>query len=59
MLVPGAVGYESASNLLAGQTVSGINAAFNMFVIMLAISYGLLVSTLVLPDRSAAPHPVR
>jgi uncharacterized membrane protein YjjB (DUF3815 family) len=56
MLVPGGIGYESASSLLAGRTVRGIDAAFNMFVIMLAISYGLLVSTLVLPDRSATSH---
>src|SRR5262249_52650515 len=53
MLVPGGVGFESASSLLAGRTVRGINAAFEMFVIMLAISYGLLVSTLVLPDQPA------
>src|SRR5262249_47743674 len=56
MLVPGGVGFESASSLLAGQTVSGINAAFTTFLIMLAISYGLLVSTLVLPDRPELPH---
>src|SRR5262249_218652 len=56
MLVPGGVGYESASSLLAGRTVSGIDAAFNTFLIMLAISYGLLISTLVLPDRPATPH---
>jgi uncharacterized membrane protein YjjB (DUF3815 family) len=53
MLVPGGVGFESASSLFAGRTVSGIDAAFDTFVIMLAISYGLLVSTLVLPDQLA------
>ena len=56
MLVPGGIGFESASSLLAGRTVSGIDAAFDTFVIMLAISYGLLVSTLVLPDQPAIPR---
>jgi len=56
MLVPGGVGFESASNLLAGRTVRGIDAAVNTFVIMLAISYGLLVSRLLLPDRPAPPR---
>jgi uncharacterized membrane protein YjjB (DUF3815 family) len=56
MLVPGAIGFESASSLLAGRTVSGVDAAFDTFVIMLAISYGLLISTLVLPDQPATPR---
>ncbi|HEX7793747.1 MAG TPA: threonine/serine exporter family protein [Vicinamibacterales bacterium] len=56
MLVPGGIGFESASSLLAGRTIRGIDEAFDTFVIMLAISYGLLVSTLVLPDRPATHH---
>ena len=55
MLVPGSVGYESASSLLAGQTVSGIDTAFNTVVMLLAIAYGLVASTLVLPDQPVTP----
>jgi uncharacterized membrane protein YjjB (DUF3815 family) len=51
MLVPGSIGYESASSLLAGRTVTGIDTAFDAFVTLLAIVYGLLISTLALPDR--------
>jgi hypothetical protein len=31
--------------------VSGINAAFDMFVTAISIAYGLMVSTLILPRR--------
>ena len=50
MLVPGSVGYESASNFLAGRTVTGIDTAFDTMVTLLAIAYGLVASTVVLPD---------
>jgi uncharacterized membrane protein YjjP (DUF1212 family) len=54
MLVPGTIGYESASSLIAGQTVTGIDRADDALVIMLAIAYGLVASTLVLRDRRTA-----
>jgi uncharacterized membrane protein YjjB (DUF3815 family) len=53
MLVPGSVGYESASNLLAGRTVTGINTAFDTLVALLAIAYGLVASAVVMPDQAA------
>jgi uncharacterized membrane protein YjjP (DUF1212 family) len=54
ILVPGSIGYESASSLLEGRTVSGIDTAFNTVVTMLAITYGLIAATIVLPDQPAA-----
>lgn len=49
MLVPGSAGFNSALQLLANQTVSGITAAFDTFVTAMSIAYGLMVSTVVLP----------
>jgi len=51
MLVPGSTGFNSLLQLLTGQTVSGIDAGFNAFVTAMAISYGLLVATVILPPR--------
>ena len=55
LLIPGSFGYQGASSLLAGRTLTGIDLAFDTFVIMLAISYGLVASTLILPDRHTQP----
>jgi uncharacterized membrane protein YjjP (DUF1212 family) len=51
MLVPGSAGFNSLLQLLTGQTVSGIEAGFNAFVTAMAISYGLMVSTVIVPPR--------
>jgi len=53
MLVPGSTGFNSLLQLLTGNTVSGIDAGFNDFVTAMAISYGLMVSTVILPSRLA------
>jgi uncharacterized membrane protein YjjB (DUF3815 family) len=53
MLVPGSIGYDSASSLIEGRTVTGIDTAFDTIVTMLAITYGLIASTIVLPDQPA------
>jgi len=37
-LVPGSAGFNSLLQLLAGQTVSGIEAGFNTFVTAMAIA---------------------
>jgi uncharacterized membrane protein YjjP (DUF1212 family) len=52
MLVPGSSGFNSLLQILTGQTISGINAGFNTFVTAMAIAYGLMVSTVVVPRRS-------
>ncbi|MGH9869538.1 MAG: threonine/serine ThrE exporter family protein [Candidatus Polarisedimenticolia bacterium] len=54
MLVPGGIGYQSAASLLADQTLTGIDTAFDAIVILLAIAYGLVASTVLMPDRPAA-----
>jgi uncharacterized membrane protein YjjP (DUF1212 family) len=51
MLVPGSAGFNSLLQLLAGQTVGGIEAGFNTFVTAIAIAYGLMVAAVVLPPR--------
>jgi uncharacterized membrane protein YjjP (DUF1212 family) len=55
MLVPGSLGFESASSLFANQTVAGIDAAFDAIVAALAIVYGLLVSASLIPERKRGP----
>lgn len=59
MLIPGSIGYESASDLLAGLTVNGIDTAYTAFVTMLAIAYGLGTSALMLPDQVARRSEAR
>jgi uncharacterized membrane protein YjjP (DUF1212 family) len=49
MLVPGSAGFNSVVQLLADETVSGITAGFDTFVTAMAIAYGLMVSTALLP----------
>jgi len=51
MLVPGSTGFNSLLQLLTGNTVTGIDAGFNAFVTAMAIAYGLMVSTVILPSR--------
>jgi uncharacterized membrane protein YjjB (DUF3815 family) len=52
MLVPGSAGFNSALQLLANETVTGITAAFDVFVAAMSIAYGLMAATIVLPrDR--------
>jgi uncharacterized membrane protein YjjB (DUF3815 family) len=51
ILVPGSAGFNSLLQLLTGQTVSGIEAGFNTFVTAMAIAYGLLLATVILPRR--------
>ena len=58
ILVPGSAGFNSLLKLLTGDTVSGIDAGFNTFVTAMAIAYGLMVATVVLPRRltQVGPH---
>ena len=54
MLVPGSAGFNSALQVLANETVSGITAAFDTFVTAMSIAYGLIVSTLIVPRRAVS-----
>lgn len=51
VLVPGSAGFQSASDLLEGKTVRGVDAAFATFVTALAIVYGLIMATILLPEE--------
>jgi len=53
ILVPGSAGFDSLLKLLTGQTVNGVDAGFDTFVTAMAIAYGLMVATVVLPRRSS------
>jgi uncharacterized membrane protein YjjP (DUF1212 family) len=46
MLVPGSIGFNSALQLLAHQTISGMTAGFDTFVTAVSIAYGLMIATL-------------
>jgi uncharacterized membrane protein YjjB (DUF3815 family) len=59
MLVPGSAGFDSALQLLANQTVSGMTAAFDTFVTAMSIAYGLMVSSVILPRRFSQLTPRR
>lgn len=53
MLVPGSVGFQSLSSLIARDVVSGLQTAFTMTLVGVAIVTGLLLATsLVAPRRS-------
>jgi len=55
MLVPGSIGFQSFQALFSAHTISGIQAAFQMFVTAMALVYGIFVANLVLPS----PHVLR
>jgi uncharacterized membrane protein YjjB (DUF3815 family) len=57
ILVPGSAGFNSLLKLLTGQTVSGIDAGFNTFVTAMAIAYGLMLSSVILPRRFTSIGP--
>lgn len=51
ILVPGSVGYHSLAALLQSNTLTGVQAAFQMFLVGAALVYGLLFAHIVSPDR--------
>lgn len=51
ILVPGSLGYRSFTALLNRETVAGIDFAFSMLVVAMALVGGLLASTAALPPR--------
>lgn len=54
LLVPGSIGYRSLAALLEAEVVSGVQAAFRMFLTAVALVAGLLVANLVTPRRAFA-----
>ena len=53
LLVPGSIGFRSLSSLLARDVLSGVEAAFNMVMIAVALVAGLLLANMILPSRKA------
>lgn len=51
LLVPGSVGFRSLDALLGHDIVSGMQTAFTMSMVAIAISMGLLFANLVVPPR--------
>jgi uncharacterized membrane protein YjjP (DUF1212 family) len=51
LLVPGSMGFRGMSSLLGGQTVSGVETVFEMFVVATAIVAGLLIANAVVSPR--------
>jgi len=54
MLVPGSIGFNSLSNLLDRDVISGVQTAFTMILAATALSAGLLVAGLIAPLRRRA-----
>lgn len=53
LLVPGSVGFQSVSSLIAHDVVSGMETAFLMSVLGIALVSGLLLANAVVPPRRA------
>ncbi len=51
ILVPGSIGFESLSLLLARDVVTGMEAAFRMALVGTALATGLLLANVILPPR--------
>jgi uncharacterized membrane protein YjjB (DUF3815 family) len=51
ILVPGSIGYRSLSSLLDREVVLGVETAFRMILIAMALVAGLLASNVVAPPR--------
>lgn len=53
LLVPGSIGFRSLSSLMQSDVVSGIESAFTMILVAIALVTGLLISNVVVPPRHA------
>jgi uncharacterized membrane protein YjjB (DUF3815 family) len=51
MLVPGSLGFLSISALMEADALSGVQTAFHVALIAVALSAGLLTANLALPPR--------
>ncbi|HNG92970.1 MAG TPA: threonine/serine exporter family protein [Acidobacteriota bacterium] len=53
LLVPGSVGYGSVAKFLEKDVVSGVEAAFRMILVAIALVTGLLLANTTMPPRKA------
>ena len=51
LLVPGSIGFRSLSSLLERNVVAGIDTAFSMLLVAVALAAGLLVANAIVPPR--------
>jgi uncharacterized membrane protein YjjP (DUF1212 family) len=51
LLVPGSVGFRSLSSLLERNVVAGVDTAFSMLIVAVALAAGLLVANAIVPAR--------
>ncbi len=51
LLVPGSVGYRSLESMMAQDVVAGLATAFSMFVVLVGLSAGILLSNALVPPR--------
>jgi uncharacterized membrane protein YjjP (DUF1212 family) len=51
LLVPGSLGFRSVASLTDEKVVSGVETAFKMVLIAVALAAGILISRLILPPR--------
>jgi len=52
LLVPGSVGYKSLSSMLSQNTLSGVESAFTMILLAVALVSGILFAGGMVPNRS-------
>ncbi|MBX5481120.1 MAG: threonine/serine exporter family protein [Myxococcaceae bacterium] len=53
LLVPGSIGFRSLSSLMAHDVVSGVQTAFTMVLVAVALVAGLLLANAILPAKRA------
>ena len=53
LLVPGSLGFRSLAALLERDVLSGVHAAFEMTLVAIALTMGLLLASVVVPPRRA------
>ena len=51
LLVPGSIGYRSLASLLRREVVLGVETAFQMMLIAVALVAGMLIANIVSPHR--------
>jgi uncharacterized membrane protein YjjP (DUF1212 family) len=51
LLVPGSLGFRSLNSLVQGETVLGVEAAFRMALVAIALAVGVLFASVLLPAR--------
>ena len=51
LLVPGSLGFRSFASMLERETVPGVEAAFRMVLVAVALATGLLLANVIVPER--------